>query len=384
MRYFIPLLYLFILASCRNGAPEKSESQVEITFTIDTVMIDSKGYFLYLSAALGRSDLANDGKTVYNLNQKIPQLEVIDLSLLELVDTIPMEREGPAGIGTSSIYDGIQVLENGEVFIFAWTEIVRLSSDRKSVEKYRFTSQNLRGDPLNADEEVRYEGLISEDGTQFFTFYGKADQPSSRLGLAIINMEEMSLKKVELPLFEELIPYEIQTEKEPYAKYPYVYVEPIHLTEFENHLLVSASPFNELYKLDLASYTYQHLTFNASLTEDRAEVNYPTATSSSAGTTESVRDRWKQISFHKMNWDEKTELFWRISYKVFMSYDNDYSNETYMTFFDKEFKHMGEIRLPDEWIIIGGKYISQGMYWQFINVDDEAAFVRLRPNFSNQ
>ncbi|MDG1277914.1 MAG: DUF4221 family protein [Algoriphagus sp.] len=381
MRYLITLLFLGVLTSCQKEGLKKSENETVITYAIDTVMIDSKGYFLYLSEALGRSDLANDGKTVYNLNQKLPQLEVIDLSLLELVDTIPMESEGPAGIGTYNFFDGIQVLENGEVFIFAWTEIVRLSADRKSVEKYRFTSQNLKGDPLNADEEVRYEGLISEDGTQFFTFYGKSDQPSSRLGLAIIDLEEMSLKKVELPLFEELIPYEIQTEKEPYAKYPYVYVEPIYLTEFENHLLVSASPFNELYKLDLASYTYQHLTFNASLTEDRAEVNYPTAASSSAGTTESVRDRWKQISFHKMNWDRKTKRFWRISYKVFMSYDNDYSNETYMTFFDKEFKQMGEIRLPDEWRIIGGKFISQGMYWQFININDEAAFVRLKPNF---
>ncbi len=344
-------------------------------------MIDSKGYFLYLSGGLGRSDLADDGKTVYNLNQKLPQLEVIDLSLLELVDTIPMEREGPAGIGTSSIYDGIQVLENGEVFIFAWTEIVRLSADRKSVEKYRFTSQNLNGDPLNADEEVRYEGLISEDGTQFFTFYGKFDQPSSRLGLAIINLREMSLKKVELPLFEKLISYEIKTEKEPYAKYPYVYVEPIYLTKIENHLLVSASPFNELYKLDLDSYTYQKLTFSSSLTEDRAEVTYPTEASSSAASTQFIWDRWKQISFHKMNWDEKTERFWRISYKVFMSYDNTYSNEAYLTFFDRDFNQMGEVRLPDEWKLMGGKYISQGMYWQFINVNDEAAFVRLKPNF---
>jgi hypothetical protein len=64
-----------------------------------------------------------------------------------------------------------------------------------------------------------------------------------------------------------------------------------------------------------------------------------------------------------------------------MSYDNTYSNEVYLTFFDREFNQIGEVRLPDKWKIIGGKYISQGMYWQFINVNDEAAFVRLKPNF---
>lgn len=358
----------------------KSNAEPETTFTIDTVMIDSKGHFLYLSEALGRSYLGDDGETVYSLNQKIPRLEVIDLSRLELVDTIHMEREGPAGVGTSTFY-GVQVLDNGEVFIFAWMAVVRLSPDKKSVEKFRFNAESLKGDLLNADEEVRYEGLISKDGSRFFTFYGKSDQPSSRLGLALIDLDEMSLKKVELPLFEELLHYEIRTEKEPHAKYPYIYVEPIHLTEFENNLLISASPFNEIYKLDLESYTYQKLTFNASLTEGRVKVNYPTEASSTAATTESVWNRWKQISFHKMNWDEKNERFWRISYKVFMSYDNPYSNETYLTFFDREFNQMGEIRLPDDWKIIGGKFFTQGMYWQFININDEAAFVRFKPNF---
>lgn len=381
MRYFLAFFSLIILVSCQKEKSGNSNTEAEITFSIDTVKIDSKGQFLYLSEALGRSDLANGGRTVYNLNQKLPRLEVIDLNKLELVDTIPMEREGPTGIGTSTIYDGIQVLENGEVFIFAWMEIVRLSADRKSVKKFRFNPENLNGDPLGVDEAIRYEGLISEDGTRLFTFYGKSDQPSSRLGLAIIDLKEMSLKKVELPLFEELLPFEIKTAKEPNAKYPYVYVEPIHLTESENHLLVSASPFNELYKLDLDSYTYQKLEFNASLTENRAEVTYPTEASSSAASTQSIWDRWKQISFHKMNWDMQTERFWRLSFKTFMSYDNTYSSEAYLTFFDKEFKQIGEMRLPDEWKMIGGKFITQGMYWQFINVDDEAAFVRLKPNF---
>jgi hypothetical protein len=381
MRYFISLLCLVFLASCQKKESGNSTAESEITYTIDTVMIDSKGQFLYLSEALGRSDLANDGKTVYNLNQKLPQLEVIDLSKLELVDTIPMDREGPVGIGTYSFYDGIQVLGNGEIFIFSWMEIVRLSADRKSVKKFRFNPENLDGDTLGADEAIRYEGLISEDGTRFFTFYGKSDQPSSRLGLAIIDLKEMSLKKVELPLFEELLPYEIRTEKEPHAKYPYVYVEPIHLTEFENHLLVSASPFNALYQLDLDSYSYHKLEFTASLTENRAEVTYPTEASSSAASTQSIWDRWKQISFHEMNWDEKTKRFWRISFKTFMSYDNTYSSEGYLTFFDEEFKQIGEMRFPDEWKMIGGKFITQGMYWQYINVNDEAAFVRLKPNF---
>ena len=381
MKKLIPFLSLILLASCGTKESENSKSQMEITYSIDTVMIDSKGHFLYLSESLGRSFLAKDGKTLYNLNQKLPQLEVIDLSLMELVDTIPMEREGPAGIGAFDFYDGIQVLENGEIFIFAWEEIVRLSADRKSVEKYRFSATNLTGDSLKQDEEIRYEGLISEDGTHFFTFYGNSAEFSSRLGLAIINLEEMSLKKVDLPLFEELIQFEIQAETN--TEYPYTYVEPIHFTQYSNQLLVSSSPINEVYKVDISAGTYSHFPFSSSLTANRVEVTYPTIANSNAGTTEAVRDRWKQVSFYKMNWDQETQRFWRITNQTEIFEEKENTNKAALTFFDRDLNQLGELRLPENWKIMGAPFISQGMYWQFMNINDEAAFVRLKPNFKD-
>lgn len=388
MKKLLPFLSLIILASCGgkgSASLDQTENNFEnLSFTIDTVMIDSKGEFLYLSEGLGRSYLTSDGKKIYNLNQKLPRLEVIDLNSLELTETIAMEREGPSGIGTYDFFDGIQILENGEVFIFAWQEIVRLSSDRKSVEKFRFSAANLTGDSLKGDEEIRYEGLISDDGAHFFTFYGKSAEPSSRLGLAIINLEEMNLRKVYLPIFHELKKYEIRTEKEPYAKYPYVYVEPIHLIQFRNDLLVSSSPINELYQVNIESGIYEHFTFTSALTANRVEINYPTEATTGAGTTESVWDRWKQVSFYQMNWDEKTKLFWRLTNKTYMSYDNTYSTETNLTFFDEALNQLGETSLPKNLKTIGRQFIAQGMYWQFLNQNDEIAFVRLKPNFSER
>ena len=377
----LTIILLVAVFGCETKESENSKSQMEITYSIDTVMIDSKGHFLYLSESLGRSFLAKDGKTLYNLNQKLPQLEVIDLSLMELVDTIPMEREGPAGIGAFDFYDGIQVLENGEIFIFAWEEIVRLSADRKSVEKYRFTATNLTGDSLKQDEEIRYEGLISEDGTYFFTFYGNSAEFSSRLGLAIINLEEMSLKKVDLPLFEELIQFEIQTETN--TEYPYTYVEPIHFTQFSDQLLVSSSPINEVYKVDISAGTYSHFPFSSSLTANRVEVTYPTIANSSGGNKESIWERWKQVSFYKMNWDQETQRFWRITNQTEIFEEKESIDKLALTFFDRELNQLGEVRLPEDWESTGATFISQGMYWQFMNINDEVAFIRLKPNFKD-
>ncbi len=365
--------------ACGEKMTERENDQMEITYEIDTVMIDSKDYFFYLSEAMGRSYLAKDGKTIYNLNQKLPQLEVIDLSKLELADTIPLEQEGPAGIGAYDFYDDLQVLENGEIFIFAWEEVSRLSPDRKSVKKYRFDSSNLTGDVLEENEAIRYEGLISDDGSKYFTFYGNSSEPSSRLGLAIINLNEMSLKKIELPLFEELMEFEIEMNSN--TDYPYTYVEPIHLTQVEDQLLVSSSPINEVYQLDLASGKYNHLSFSSSLNPNRVEVTYPT--NSNSGDASSVRERWKQVSFYKLTWDQETELFWRLTNQSENLEEGESTNIVALTFFDQDLNQTGEVPLPEDWMIRGAQFISQGMYYQFINIDDEMAFVRLKPKFED-
>jgi hypothetical protein len=111
------------------------------------------------------------------------------------------------------------------------------------------------------------------------------------------------------------------------------------------------------------------------------EVNYPTIANSSAGNKESIWERWKQVSFYKMNWDQETQQFWRITNQTEIYEEKENTNKVALTFFDRELNQLGELRLPKNWKIMGAPFISQGMYWQFMNINDEAAFVRLKPNF---
>jgi hypothetical protein len=191
----------------------------------------------------------------------------------------------------------------------------------------------------------------------------------------------MSLKKVDLPLFEELIQFEIQTETN--TGYPYTYVEPIHFTQYSDQLLVSSSPINEVYKVDISAGTYSHFPFSSSLTANRVEVTYPTIANSNAGTTEAVRERWKQVSFYKMNWDQETQRFWRITSQTEIFKEKEGIDKLALTFFDRELNQLEEVRLPEDWKVTGATFISQGMYWQFMNTNDEVAFIRLKPNFKD-
>lgn len=379
-----PLVFttlLIVFSACQPDKSDISEANSPIfSYEIDTVQIDSKGYFFYLSEGLGRSFLAKDGKTLYNLNQQEPQLEVIDLATLALKDTIPLEREGPSGIGTDLYFDGFQVLANGDIFFFVWRELVKLNANRSEVEKYRFENLKFIGDSLLPDEAIRYEGLITEDGKFYFSYYGRASDTHSRLGLVRIGLEDQTLKKIKLPIFDDLVPFEIKAQAS--NRYPYVYVEPIYLTQTEDKLLVSSSPFNEIYNVDIASGEFEKLAFSSSITPNRVEITYSTLESSEARQTEAIWERWKQVSFYGLNWDNESKKFWRITNQTFMETDTK-PNNIFLTFFDLDLNQLGEVKLPEDWKIRGASFFSQGMYWQFINVEDEISLVRFKPEFAD-
>src|SRR5690606_8789799 len=95
----LSLLFLILLTlACSTPKNEKSVSSVEITYTVDTLMIDSGEELLFLQSALSHSTISNDQKTLFNLSPK-SELEVIDLDKLVLKTKIKTEREGDLGTG---------------------------------------------------------------------------------------------------------------------------------------------------------------------------------------------------------------------------------------------------------------------------------------------
>lgn len=373
-----PLILLAIVLffdSCKHSEKQSSQSSVVVaSFEIDTVMIDSKGYFFYLTEALGKSFLSRDTDILYNLNQKIPQLELVDLNSLSLLDSIPMEREGPTGIGNYPVFDGFQLTENGDIFFFAWEELVKLTHDRTQVVKYRFDNLPLQGDVPLPGEVIRYRGLVTDDGKYYIGFYGSAEDTHSRYGLVKIDLKELTVEKINLPIFQELVSYEIKTKTS--SDYPSTYVEPVFLSQDGDKLLVSAAPVNEVYRVDLESGEFDRISFNSKLTSNKVEITYPTVNPQNEG----LYERWKQVSFYGFHWDEQSQLFWRNTNQSFVEAETR-PNKVHLTFFNKNLNQVGEYALPDDWKIQGAQFFTQGMYWQFINIEDEMAFVRLKPKF---
>jgi hypothetical protein len=83
MKDLLILISIGLLFSCGNKT-EKLTDFSQMTFSLDTVMVDSKDEILYLNAYLMQSSLSPDLKFLYNFNQQEFSLEKINLDRLEL------------------------------------------------------------------------------------------------------------------------------------------------------------------------------------------------------------------------------------------------------------------------------------------------------------
>src|SRR5690554_4690074 len=190
------LLGILIVAlfSCSNKQ-EVAETVFEKNFSIsiaDTVIIDPGEEILYLQNNLGQSYLGHEGKYLYNYNRQDNSLEIIDLDLLKLDKKIRFEREGPHGTGG---YIQHVTYHGGNMVLMAeYHQVNFFSTQAERLFQLKIIDQQFVGDSLEKGESLVTGGILDESENHFITTYNRGfGQP---LGLAIINLENKTLKKI--------------------------------------------------------------------------------------------------------------------------------------------------------------------------------------------
>lgn len=106
-----------ILFSCGEISKEKTTSDLNnLTFSLDTVMVDSGEDFINLKYGIWGSAISQDHKYLYNWNQETAEPDKINLNQLILEGKIKFEKEGPNGVG--SYISWISLLRSDQV-VFA-------------------------------------------------------------------------------------------------------------------------------------------------------------------------------------------------------------------------------------------------------------------------
>lgn len=381
------LFYIAVFASLwacgEKSTDSKIANAIELSYEIDTVMVDAGEHFFFLNWGLGIADVTADRKLLYNLNPQTLLLEVVDLDALALKETIQLEKEGPNGVGGGFI-SRLQVLANGNLMLYDFNKIVEVNPAGELVKKHEFDNTTLSGYDIGEDEKVSYSGIFSPDGKIYIGEMEDVDFKAPGKGLAVINTESMEVKFVPTDAFSKLDEFRIMMEMNTDGGTSSMSTgESVYLKFINDQFIMTNSAFNEVYIYDETLDSLMHKTFESSLTGNERIKNFPTQVDSREALFEASAEKQKQVRFGSMIQHNKENLIWRFSTDLDRMIADSVVIKQVVTLFDTDYTMLSEQTL-ENFTNSSTQFFKDGMLYSYLNIDDELAFVRLKPTISRK
>ncbi|MEP1085029.1 DUF4221 family protein [Algoriphagus sp.] len=373
MKKLLPLLSLILLASCgEKGSSESSESGnilENLTYTVDTLVVDPGEEIIDLSGGLRTSSLSDDKSKLYLYTQKEHQIAIVNLDKLELEEFLPFEVEGPNGIGQ---YVGTMQKLDGEKFMFSSFQTSGIY-DRNGVkiQELKLNPTDFEGIDIEDDAPMNYNLTQSADGNFLFSLPG--DFMEGSRDLAVLDPANGSGKIIDIPAMDKASEFRIILQS---TEMMSIYIEEVRLQDIGGQLYISASATSDIYRYDYKNDSLQLFTFPHLLV--------PVAKTGTIKNKVSSEEEWRsemekassQIGFEKLLWDDSSKRFFRIGRKL-LPKENDEAPtkaEVYLFAYDAELNLIGEKFLEDIDQIPSSPFFKDGKLYSYVNVEDELGF----------
>jgi hypothetical protein len=375
------LLLVFALVSCSTGSDSKKEREENINFSynLDTVWVDSGEEFIYLNWSLISSGLSQDGRLLYNFDQAKTAIQFIDLENLVMEKTLPLEVEGPNGIGARLMY-GIYAANEGNIVLSDNYYVSVVDEEGNKSFGFRFNNYDYDGEKFPNGMNITWGEAVAKDGKTIFWLYGSEKMDRSPSGVAIFNLETKTVSIKPIEIFQELDPYRVyfsingQPSGIGYAD--------IHLQVKNDSLLFSNSVTNKVYFYHLSTDSITTKTYESKFTAQVAAGNYPDRTDSEQEYVDVIKAMEKEVNYGPLFFDDQNDIYWRFAKEMDRMKGDTIVFKTVLTAFDSDFNQLHEELLPSDFTLPSTYFARKGMIYTFLNIDDELAFVRLKPVIS--
>jgi hypothetical protein len=384
MKKLLPLLALPLFFSCGESSDSESKTAAAIGFsyTLDTVRVDSGEDFIYLNWSLTSSDLSTDEKYFYNFKTGATPtgVEIIDLENLKLERVIPMTLDGPNGIRSPYITK-VYILPDNTFYLSDNYEVYHFDQEGNKLSTMSYAKQEFEGEKLPDEKRIKLEENLSPDGKILMALYGgqKMDEPAD--GLAIFDLENKRVSYKPIDLFKEIGKYQ--------TTLYYEGVQPmgasgavVHLAQKEDTLLYSNSAENIIYFYHLKTDSLTSKSFTSKHTSSEAKSNYPSRSESEEDFQEITKKKSKEVNYGNFFFDDQNEVYWRFAKEMDRMKGDTILFKTVLTAFDPDFNQLHEELLPSDFVLPYKYFARKGMIYTFLNIDDELAFVRIKPKLN--
>ncbi|SDC72479.1 protein of unknown function [Algoriphagus faecimaris] len=383
MNNFKALIFLVIAGAIACSSPKNEKngnSDMEISYEIDTVMVDAGDHFFFVRFGLGMSDVDKSRKLLYNFNNQDMKMEIIDLESLSLKEVREYEKEGPNGIGGGFIMR-VQVLPDESVLFYDFVGIHHVAKSGEKVTTYKLGEIEWEGDSLSEEEQIDVSSLATKDGKTFYGFYGAQGFDSKTEGIAQFNVVDKSLKLLPSDFLEFISAYDISLQMDGGGMAKSGERKSISITD--EKVLIMTSAKNQLWQWDLELDSLVSYPYESQLTSNSKKGNYPVQAGSMEEFRAAITEKNKEVNFGMLVHAPDQDKFWRYHREMErMTAGDTIIYKNVLTAFDVELNQLGEKALPEKFKNTDPVFYLDGMLWQFLNIDDEVAFVRVKPTIS--
>lgn len=381
MKKYALTFFSIILYACGGNTTETQTDFSNITFTMDTVMVDPGEEIINLKGGLWSSTINSDNSKLYRWDYQGFTLDIIDLDELVLQRKVPFEKEGPNGVGPN--VNWIDLVDENQILLANFQGIGKFDLNGNKLLDLKLEKDKFKGDSLLEGEifQSKSFGLEGEN-----VVYGLLVNPWTRTkrSLLKVDFESKTIKKMILPDEKELPEYTVELKSD--QMWTTITSEK-NLQKFGNKLILSSTGYTDLYILDLKNDSVYHVDYPPKLSAKAKKGGYPSEVNTVERLKEIIQVIYGEINFQPLIWDEKNKRFYRFSFETSPMENTDWPlfqpavlkplSKLFLSILDEDFNLLGESEVSHLGSVPIYAFVKDGKIWYYVNVDDELGFVRM-------
>ena len=367
----LPIFFLTaFLFSCSEKDKKDSSLNIleNLTYAIDTLVVDSGEEFINLSIGLNFSDVSEDRKSLFIFDRGRLSFQEVDLDQMKLLGTYPFEMEGPNGIGKGGIF---QLLPDRKLMIPSVSKTAIYNLQGELISNLKLITDEL--DHMSDIDEFTLLNEIHLDPKSGVFYSLPGNYTSGVRELAIINATTNNGKAIKLPAMEKAGNFRVffNTENEKAIE-----VEEYSLSLLYDKIYITCTVTSGVYRYNPATDDLEYIEFNHQLISNEKTGEIINEVYSQKEFNAEYRKVASQVSYLKLMWDEETSRFYRLAYKGVLG-DQQLQPISYQVFllaYSEDLELMGETLIPDFKQVPKSYFFKDGKLWSYVNVEDELGF----------
>ncbi|EKB49106.1 DUF4221 family protein [Cecembia lonarensis] len=381
MKKYALTFFSIILYACGGNTTETQTDFSNITFTMDTVMVDPGEEIINLRGGLWNSTMNSDYSKLYLWDNQAFTLDIINLDELVLERKVPFEKEGPNGVGPN--VNWIDLVDENQILLANFQGIGKFDLNGIKLSHHKLEKDKFEGDSLLEGEIFQRKSFPVAGGS---VIYGLLVNPwlSPKVSLSKVDFEAKTIKKMKLPGEEELPDYVVNGNTENIST---IITSEKNLQKFGNKLILSSTGYTDLYILDLKNDSVYHVDYSPKLSAKAKKGGYPSEVNTVERLKEIIQVIHGEINFQPLIWDDKNKRFYRFSFETSPMENTDWPlfqpavlkplSKLFLSILDEDFNLLGESEVSHLGSVPIYAFVKDGKIWYYVNVDDELGFVRM-------